>query len=77
MRLSADGPYDELSETTLPPQVELVLAALVGPTALFVVGTFFFLSGLFAPINIARHGPAGFFRQRLIRLGCRGCCSRC
>ena len=62
-------PYDEVSETTLPPQVELVLAALVGPTALFVIGTFFFLSGLFAPSNIARHGPAGFFRQRLVRLG--------
>ena len=29
-------PYDEVSETTLPPRVELVLVALVGPTALFV-----------------------------------------
>ncbi|HET8914209.1 MAG TPA: acyltransferase, partial [Propionibacteriaceae bacterium] len=62
-------PYDEVSETTLPTQLELVLAALVGPTALFVIGTFFFLSGLFAPSNIARHGPAGFLRQRLVRLG--------
>src|SRR4030095_8334192 len=53
-------PYDEVSETTLPPQLELVLAALVGPTALFVIGTFFFLRGLFAPSNIARHAPAVF-----------------
>jgi fucose 4-O-acetylase-like acetyltransferase len=58
-----------VSETTLPPRVELVLVALVGPTALFVIGTFFFLSGLFAPSNIARHGPAGFLRQRLVGLG--------
>jgi hypothetical protein len=62
-------PYDEVSETTLPPQLELALAALLGPTALFVIGTFFFLSGLFAPSNIARHGAAGFLRQRLVRLG--------
>ena len=62
-------PYDEVSETTLPPQLELVLVVLVGPTALFVIGTFFFLSGLFAPNNIVRHGPAGFLRQRLLRLG--------
>jgi fucose 4-O-acetylase-like acetyltransferase len=62
-------PYDEVSETTLPTQLELVLAALLGPTALFVMGTFFFLSGLFASGTIARHGLAGFVRQRLLRLG--------
>ena len=62
-------PYDEVSEATLPPQPELVLASLLGPTALFVIGTFFFLSGLFAPGNITRHGPAEFLRQRLVRLG--------
>jgi hypothetical protein len=62
-------PYDEVSETRMPPQLELVLAALVGPTALFVIGTFFFLSGLFAPSSVARHGPAAFLRQRLVRLG--------
>jgi hypothetical protein len=62
-------PYDEVSEATLPPQLELVLASLVGPTALFVIGTFFFLSGLFAPGNITRDGPGEFLRQRLVRLG--------
>jgi hypothetical protein len=62
-------PYDEVSEATLPTQLELVLAVLLGPTALFVIGTFFFLSGLFAPGNIARHGPGEFLRQRLVRLG--------
>ena len=62
-------PYDEVSEATLQPQLELVLAMLLGPTALFVIGTFFFLSGLFAPGSITRHGPGEFLRQRLVRLG--------
>jgi hypothetical protein len=62
-------PYDEVAETTLPRQVELGLEIIIGPTALFVIGTFFFLSGLLAPQGIARHGPAGFIRQRVLRLG--------
>src|SRR6188472_383446 len=62
-------PYDEVAESTLPRQVELGLEIIIGPTALFVIGTFFFLSGLLAPNSIARHGSAGFIRQRLLRLG--------
>ena len=62
-------PYDEVAETTLPRQVELGLEIIIGPTALFVIGAFFFLSGLLAPNSIARHGSAGFIRQRLLRLG--------
>jgi len=62
-------PYDEVAETTLPRGVELGLEIIIGPTALFVIGTFFFLSGLLAPASIARHGSAAFIRQRLLRLG--------
>ena len=62
-------PYDEVTEAFLPRQLELVLTTTIGPTALFVIGTFFFLSGLLATGSIARHGPARFIRQRLIRLG--------
>jgi fucose 4-O-acetylase-like acetyltransferase len=62
-------PYDEVTEATMPRGVELSLVTIVGPTALFVIGTFFFLSGLLAPRNITRHGPAGFIRQRIFRLG--------
>lgn len=62
-------PYDEVTEATLPRSLELVLVTILGPTALFVIGTFFFLSGLMAPRYIARHGPAAFIRQRLLRLG--------
>jgi Acyltransferase family len=62
-------PYDEVAEVTLPPRQELLLSVLVGPTALFVVGTFFFLAGLFAPVEMARHGVSGFVRVRMLRLG--------
>lgn len=62
-------PYDEVAEATMPPQVELVLSVVLGPTALFVIGTFFFLAGMFAPAERSRHGAAGFVRRRLVRLG--------
>jgi surface polysaccharide O-acyltransferase-like enzyme len=62
-------PYDEVAETTLPRTLELLLETVIGPTALFVIGTFFFLSGLLAPHSLAQHGPGGFVRQRLLRLG--------
>jgi fucose 4-O-acetylase-like acetyltransferase len=62
-------PYDEVTEATMPRNLEWILGTILGPTALFVMGTFFFLSGLLAAGSIARHGPAGFIRQRLFRLG--------
>jgi hypothetical protein len=62
-------PYDEVAEVTLPPMQELLLSVVLGPTALFVVGIFFFLAGLFAPVEMARHGVSGFVRLRLLRLG--------
>jgi hypothetical protein len=62
-------PYDEVSEVILPPMQELLLSVVLGPTALFVVGTFFFVSGLFAPVEMARHGVSSFVRTRTLRLG--------
>ena len=62
-------PYTEVQEGTLPPTLEYVLSVLLGPTALFAMGTFFFLAGLFAPRSAERAGPAGYARSRLIRLG--------
>lgn len=62
-------PYDEVQEGTLPPAVEYVLSALLGPSALFAMGAFFFLSGLFAPRAIARAGERRYAVSRLVRLG--------
>jgi hypothetical protein len=62
-------PYDEVNEITMSPRSELLMSILLGPTALFVIGTFFFLAGLFAPAEMARLGPAHFARTRMTRLG--------
>jgi hypothetical protein len=62
-------PYDEVNEVTFDPRSELLLSALLGPTALFVIGTFFFLAGLFAQPAMARRGPARFTADRILRLG--------
>ncbi|CAL9515849.1 hypothetical protein SUDANB95_03701 [Actinosynnema sp. ALI-1.44] len=62
-------PYDEVNEVTFAPRVEAVLAAVLGPSGLFLMGTFYLLSGLFTPGSLARKGRARFVRQRLVRLG--------
>jgi peptidoglycan/LPS O-acetylase OafA/YrhL len=62
-------PYDEVHEVTFATRTELALAAVLGPSALFVIGTFFFLSGLVGQAVMERRGPAGFAADRLVRLG--------
>jgi hypothetical protein len=62
-------PYDEVTEVTLPPPIEVVSSLVLGPTALFVIGTFFFLAGLFAPVEMNHRGPTEFLRSRFLRLG--------
>lgn len=61
--------YDEVAEVTFAPAVEWVLAAIIGPTALFLMGTFFLIAGLFTPAALARRGPREFARRRILRLG--------
>lgn len=61
--------YDEINEVTFTPQVELVLAAVIGPSALFLMGTFFLVSGLFTPRSLEHKGAGTFARARLVRLG--------
>ncbi|HET8643546.1 MAG TPA: acyltransferase [Pseudonocardiaceae bacterium] len=62
-------PYDEVNEVTLTPRAELILAIPLGPSALFVIGVFFFLAGLFVPAALRRRGPGRFAIERIIRLG--------
>ncbi|MGH3519902.1 MAG: acyltransferase family protein [Haloechinothrix sp.] len=61
--------YDEVNEVTLAPSSELVLAALLGPSALFLMGTFFLVAGLFTPVSLAHKGPRRFALDRTVRLG--------
>ncbi|MET8759105.1 acyltransferase family protein [Lentzea sp. NPDC004782] len=62
-------PYDEVNEVTFHPGVETVLAALIGPSGLFFMGTFYFMAGIFTPGSIVRKGRQRFVADRLVRLG--------
>ena len=62
-------PYDEINEVTLAPGTELVMAAVIGPSGLFVIGVLFFTAGLFTPGSLERRGPVSYARARLLRLG--------
>jgi acyltransferase-like protein len=61
--------YDQVREVTFRPRVEFVLTAALGPSALVVIGAFFFLAGLFVPGALARRGLRGFVLDRVVRLG--------
>ncbi len=61
--------YDEVNETTFTAGSELALTVLIGPSGLFVIGAFFFVSGLFTPSSAQRKGRRGFALDRLVRLG--------
>jgi hypothetical protein len=62
-------PYDEVNEVTFHPGVETALAALIGPSGLFFMGTFYFMAGIFTPGSIERKGRQRFITERLVRLG--------
>ncbi|MDY7085021.1 MAG: acyltransferase [Actinomycetota bacterium] len=62
-------PYDEVREVTMAPRVEWVLTAILGPSALFLIGAFFFVSGLVSQAAMARRGPGRFAVERLLQLG--------
>ena len=62
-------PYDEVNEVTFHPGVETVLAAVIGPSGLFFMGTFYFMAGIFTPGSIERKGRQRFVADRFVRLG--------
>lgn len=61
--------YDQVAEVKFTSRVELTLAALIGPTGLFLMGTFFLIAGSFTSVSLARIGPSAFLRRRVLRLG--------
>ncbi|MEU0879262.1 acyltransferase [Lentzea sp. NPDC005914] len=62
-------PYDEVNEVTFHSGVETALAAVIGPSGLFFMGTFYFMAGIFTPGSIERKGRQRFIAERLVRLG--------
>jgi acyltransferase-like protein len=67
--LESAWPYQDVQEVQLTEAVNVSLAAVVIPAALFAMGLFFLVSGLVTPGSLARKGPRRFARDRLIRLG--------
>ena len=67
--LESAWPYQDIQEVQLGAASDFVLQMIVIPTALFAMGLFFLVSGLFTPGSVARKGPAQFARDRLLRLG--------
>ncbi|MFC5235907.1 acyltransferase [Pseudonocardia zijingensis] len=61
--------YDEINEVTFAPVTELVLAAILGPSGLFVIGVFFFVAGLLTEQSVDRHGWRRYASDRVVRLG--------
>lgn len=61
--------YDEVNEVTFTTSVELVLAAIFGPSALFFMGTFFLIAGLLTPRSLRHKGTGQFLSGRMLRLG--------
>ncbi|MHA6523614.1 acyltransferase family protein [Tessaracoccus sp. G1721] len=61
--------YSEFREVTLSLPTEAILFVLVVPLGLVMMPLLFLVSGLVAAPSMARRGPAGFARDRLVRLG--------
>jgi hypothetical protein len=61
--------YTDAREVSISPVTEVVLEILIGPFALFAVGSLFLVSGLLTPGSLARKGAWLFSRDRLLRLG--------
>jgi hypothetical protein len=62
-------PYQDVQEVHLAGATNAGLAVVAIPAAMFAMGLFFLISGLFTPGSVFRKGPGAFARDRLIRLG--------
>jgi peptidoglycan/LPS O-acetylase OafA/YrhL len=62
-------PYQEVRETSLSSITEALLVPIVSIGGLFLMGLFFFISGLLTPGAVTRKGARRFVIDRLWRLG--------
>ena len=67
--LESAWPYQDVQEVKLAGVSNIALSAVVIPAALFAMGLFFLISGLFTPGSVSRKGPRTFARDRVVRLG--------
>jgi Acyltransferase family len=61
--------YADVQETTFSPVTEVILFAVIGPFALFMIALLFLVAGLLTRPSLERKGPARFAADRLLRLG--------
>lgn len=59
--------YKEVAPSDTPGGLLLILFCTVNQA--WFMGLFFLLAGYYTPPSYRRHGPAGFVRERLVRLG--------
>lgn len=61
--------YSHITEVRFAPRVEWILAAVIGSTGVFLMGTFFLIAGVFTSEALARSTPRQFLLRRVLRLG--------
>jgi Acyltransferase family len=61
--------YADVQEVTLYPVTEIILFAVIGPSALFMIALLFLVAGLLTRPSLDRKGPGRFSADRLLRLG--------
>ena len=62
-------PYSEMKEVELSTVTQALVIWFVGPLVLVLIPLLFLLAGLLTPGSLDRHGPGGYARSRLMRLG--------
>ena len=62
-------PYQDVQEVRVAGSTETVFVLVTSFGALFLMGLFFLISGLFTPGSMERKGVGRFVRDRLLRLG--------
>jgi hypothetical protein len=67
--------YADVQEVTLAPVTEIILFAVIGPFALFMIALLFLVAGLLTRPALERKGPGRFAADRLLRLGVPFACS--
>jgi hypothetical protein len=61
--------YADVQETTVSPVTEVILFAVIGPFALFMIALLFLVAGLLTRPSLERKCPGRFAADRLLRLG--------
>jgi fucose 4-O-acetylase-like acetyltransferase len=61
--------YSDVRESTLAPVTVVVLLMFAIPFGMVVIPLLFLVAGLLTPPSVERRGPAGYARERLLRLG--------